>query len=455
MGSVLVQTSTPGSPIATSQANAGASITSMVFTAVQSIPGAVMTAGLSSSTTVWGPSNAGPAQGPSNEVIGTSMVLPPIASSLQNAFVSSDTPMISASIPWISSAPVLPSLMPTLSLPLVSVIGLPSSLPNLLHPSLSADISMSFAVSAGLSAAPQPSSAMWHLGSSAISGLPSLPTLIPSISPINPSQMIPGYSSSSWMPVSWPQSGSMSAWPSAVSSPWPAISTPSQISQPHMSSTATAVSSSSWHVVSSMAPALSSQGISSVAPQPSGIIYSAGDFSFIGCYNETMQTGQPYTFNGVRYSNSTTMTSMTVAMCASLCAEYTYFGVEYGVECYCANQITPGAGPVSNSDCNMPCPGAHATICGSSWRLVAYSKAQQAVSSILALPSIVSAMSSMIPGAMTTPSSNIATSMPMSSASIWSTMASSMVGVSSPSTVLSMQASSVRQLTETICCTSH
>jgi hypothetical protein len=56
--------------------------------------------------------------------------------------------------------------------------------------------------------------------------------------------------------------------------------------------------------------------------------------------------------------------SMTPAACRSLCTGYTYYGVEYGRECYCGNSF-PSQTPFSQS-CDMPCSGDAAQNCGGS-----------------------------------------------------------------------------------------
>jgi hypothetical protein len=74
---------------------------------------------------------------------------------------------------------------------------------------------------------------------------------------------------------------------------------------------------------------------------------------------------------------------MTWELCASLCTGYTYFGVEYGIECFCGNQInvTPGISgeftpnPTSKKLrartglCNFPCQGNSEEICGGEGRI--------------------------------------------------------------------------------------
>jgi hypothetical protein len=51
--------------------------------------------------------------------------------------------------------------------------------------------------------------------------------------------------------------------------------------------------------------------------------------------------------------------------CAALCktAGYTLAGTQFSKECWCGNSLN-GAQPVSNSECNMPCLGNAAEMCG-------------------------------------------------------------------------------------------
>jgi glucan endo-1,3-alpha-glucosidase len=52
---------------------------------------------------------------------------------------------------------------------------------------------------------------------------------------------------------------------------------------------------------------------------------------------------------------------MTAAMCTAECSDqsYTYAAMEYGVECYCGNNIESNGSGVSvdGSQCNMACGG--------------------------------------------------------------------------------------------------
>ena len=69
----------------------------------------------------------------------------------------------------------------------------------------------------------------------------------------------------------------------------------------------------------------SSPSSTSSTPNPSGVL-SVGNYSYVGCYTEATNmralTGNAY------YNNA-----LTVEMCASVCAGFSWFGVEYSREC--------------------------------------------------------------------------------------------------------------------------
>jgi hypothetical protein len=64
--------------------------------------------------------------------------------------------------------------------------------------------------------------------------------------------------------------------------------------------------------------------------------------------------------------------SMTVETCATFCAGYTYFGTEYGTECYCGNTFAFPSSVVSEGDCSFLCPGNSNEFCGAGNRLSLY-----------------------------------------------------------------------------------
>ncbi|KAK0618381.1 glyoxal oxidase N-terminus-domain-containing protein [Bombardia bombarda] len=64
--------------------------------------------------------------------------------------------------------------------------------------------------------------------------------------------------------------------------------------------------------------------------------------------------------------------TMTLESCRTFCSAYTYFGAEYGRECYCGNSFSAGSVPAPASDCNFPCPGNTSELCGAGARLSVY-----------------------------------------------------------------------------------
>jgi len=97
----------------------------------------------------------------------------------------------------------------------------------------------------------------------------------------------------------------------------------------------------------------------SVYSFPAGTSYATSSsalFSaqYIGCFADISSNRDLSTFAG---ANSL----MTVETCAHLCTSYSYFGVQYGQECWCGNRYG-SLGSASN--CNMPCVGNSIEICG-------------------------------------------------------------------------------------------
>ncbi|KAH6711606.1 hypothetical protein BKA61DRAFT_554745 [Leptodontidium sp. MPI-SDFR-AT-0119] len=63
---------------------------------------------------------------------------------------------------------------------------------------------------------------------------------------------------------------------------------------------------------------------------------------------------------------------MTVEMCAASCAGFTYFGTEYGRECYCGNSFGTGSTVAPATDCSFTCGGDAYEYCGAGNRLTVY-----------------------------------------------------------------------------------
>jgi hypothetical protein len=86
-----------------------------------------------------------------------------------------------------------------------------------------------------------------------------------------------------------------------------------------------------------------------------------------GCYTEGTNRRA---LTGMTYFDD----QMTVEKCATACADFVWFGVEYGRECYCGNTLSAGSIPAPAADCNFHCPGNATESCGAGLRLNMYSK---------------------------------------------------------------------------------
>lgn len=99
---------------------------------------------------------------------------------------------------------------------------------------------------------------------------------------------------------------------------------------------------------------------------------AAGDFSFQGCHRE---------LNGARAlsGKATSGPDMTNEVCATFCADFEYFGTEYGGECYCGNELPEDAAEVDVGDCDMLCSGSVVEFCGAGNRLSVYRKKEEEI----------------------------------------------------------------------------
>jgi len=64
--------------------------------------------------------------------------------------------------------------------------------------------------------------------------------------------------------------------------------------------------------------------------------------------------------------------ALTVESCVNTCIGlgFTVAGIEYGVQCFCDIEITNGGALATNqADCNLPCPGNAAEMCGAGNRM--------------------------------------------------------------------------------------
>lgn len=90
---------------------------------------------------------------------------------------------------------------------------------------------------------------------------------------------------------------------------------------------------------------------------------SVGDYRYIHC-------GADSPTDRVLKGAYTSAADMTIEKCAASCSEYTYFGLEYGRECFCGNSYTGVEKP--KADCHYRCSGDGSQICGGSNRISVY-----------------------------------------------------------------------------------
>lgn len=100
--------------------------------------------------------------------------------------------------------------------------------------------------------------------------------------------------------------------------------------------------------------------------QTLGVKPVVGDYTFQGCYTEATDSRALSDASFYDYE------AMTLEECATDCAAYDYFGVEYGGECYCGNTINNGSVVAALTDCNFVCPGDPYEYCGAGNRLEMY-----------------------------------------------------------------------------------
>lgn len=105
------------------------------------------------------------------------------------------------------------------------------------------------------------------------------------------------------------------------------------------------------------------------AIHPPSISVPAGEeiaqWNFVSCHTEP---------SGYRALSAAinVLDEMTLEECAMFCEGHTYFGTEYGSECYCGDAIADGSDAVDESECGMTCTGDNLQYCGDGLRLSLY-----------------------------------------------------------------------------------
>ncbi len=95
-----------------------------------------------------------------------------------------------------------------------------------------------------------------------------------------------------------------------------------------------------------------------VAPQPAVLAVP-----YLGCFVDAAARVLP--------SNPLNAADMTAQVCAENCIGYSYFGLEYGQECWCGDAMPLTPAPAS--DCSFTCAGNSTQLCGAGWRLNVWS----------------------------------------------------------------------------------
>ena len=103
------------------------------------------------------------------------------------------------------------------------------------------------------------------------------------------------------------------------------------------------------------------------APVASPVNPLVTGFTYQGCYTDSVN-------ERVLYDAWQSGADMTVQKCAGVCASYTYFGTEYGAECYCGDALSNTTAEVDEPQCGMSCAGDATEKCGSGNRLSVYKK---------------------------------------------------------------------------------
>lgn len=201
-------------------------------------------------------------------------------------------------------------------------------------------------------------------------------------------------------------------------------------------------SSSSSTILSSAPTSTSSQvptsSSSTSAPTGPTIVPSTGLYNYMGCYTE----GTPGRAFSQLYAND----SNTIAWCAQQCSAYTYFGAEYGRECWCGNSFGTGSTLTKDSDCSMTCGGDKTAYCGAGNRLSVYVKNGTSVNA-LSSSSVVLSSSSSSQISISSSISSTTSQIPTSSTSTQAPTTSISSSSSSQSSTTSLGSSSSTSLT--------
>jgi hypothetical protein len=96
------------------------------------------------------------------------------------------------------------------------------------------------------------------------------------------------------------------------------------------------------------------------APLPSPP--NVGDYEYLGCFTDKSDAR---VLRGTAFFDS----AMTLEKCADFCKLYSFFGVEYGSQCFCGTTLDDSAEQRPQAECSMRCGGEYNSVCGDADRL--------------------------------------------------------------------------------------
>ncbi|KAK4207615.1 WSC domain-containing protein [Rhypophila decipiens] len=125
-----------------------------------------------------------------------------------------------------------------------------------------------------------------------------------------------------------------------------------------------------------------------VIPGPANNLDTIGEFRYASCYADNLEHR---VLEAVDYRTA----DMTIEKCAARCEAYLYFGLQFGNECYCGDELRGGQ-VLAETDCGMLCVGDKTQLCGGPARLNLYTRAAAVISSSVVASSVQVPSSSVV-----------------------------------------------------------
>ena len=157
---------------------------------------------------------------------------------------------------------------------------------------------------------------------------------------------------------------------------------------------------------------------------------TVGLYTYQGCYIESAGNGYGRALPQANFPTDL----QTAQLCATNCALYQYFGLEYGRECWCANALNVNATKTAETDCNMPCAADKSQLCGDGNRLNVYYRGAAISSSSTVVSTTVQSTTQAVSSTTTQAASTSTTTQAPSSSSTTTQAPSTTVQSSSTTT---------------------